>query len=424
MSARWLAAVLGIALLLLACDRSEDENVDVSVAGSPVPTASAAPGATATATPRAPAFLVRPPVVEADSLDPDDLRGFTHPVEGACLPFSEALMPNAPRAYRNGVHEGVDIYPGYACARVELNTPTVAMYDGVVVRADLDYVEISPEQVSEFAARTARQGNTDPETLDIYRGRQVWIDHGSGVVARYAHLASIADGIEAGAEVQQGQPIGGIGESGTPESVLAPGTDIHLHYEVRIGDSFLGDGLAPDIVRGLYERLFSDPSADSASGAPAPVFHVYTVKAGDTVSSVAEQFGLPVFLVVWNNAALETPGTPIEEGQLLRIPGADGIIHRVVAGETLSSIADRYGANVGSIVNFPANGLSDPNLLQVGATILVPGGRPPLPPPAAPTPEPTPQATVTPEPTPAAAPSPQPSADADAVSDEGESGSE
>ena len=132
--------------------------------------------------------------------------------------------------------------------------------------------------------------------------------------------------------MQQGQPIGGIGESGTPESVLAPGTDIHLHYEVRVGDSFLGDGLPPDIVRGLYERLFSDPAADSASGAPPPVFRVYTVKAGDTVSSVAEQFGLPVFLVVWNNAALETPVTPIEEGQLLRIPGADGIIHRVVAG--------------------------------------------------------------------------------------------
>ncbi len=410
MSARWLAAVLAMALLLIACNRSENEDVDVSVDGSPVPSPTATSTGTATATPRDPAMPDRTPTetAEADRLDPDDLRGFTHPVDGACLPFTEALMPNAPRAYRNGVHEGVDIYPGYACARVELNTPAFAMHDGVVVRADLDYVEISPEQVSEFAARTARQGNTDPETLDIYRGRQVWIDHGSGVVARYAHLASIADGIEVGAEVQQGQPIGGIGESGTPESVLAPGTDIHLHYEVRVGDSFLGDGLPPDIVRGLYERLFSDPSADSASGAPPPVFRVYTVKAGDTVSSVAEQFGLPVLLVVWNNAALDTPVTPIEEGQLLRIPGADGIIHRVVAGETLTSIADRYGANVGSIVNFPANGLSDPNLLHVGATILVPGGRPPPPPPAAPTPEPTPQATVTPEPTSDAAPTPQP----------------
>ena len=334
MSARWLAAVLGIALLLLACNRSEDETVDLSVDGSPVPSATAA--ATATATPREPAMLVGPAAVEADALDPDDLRGFTHPVEGACLPFTEALMPNAPRLYRNGVHEGVDIYPGYACAHVELNTPALAMYDGVVVRADLDYVEITREQVSEFAARTARQGHTDPETLDIYRGRQVWIDHGSGVIARYAHLASIADGIEVGVEVQQGQPVGGIGESGTPESVLAPGTDIHLHYEVRIGDSFLGDGLPPDIVRGLYQRLFSGPAADSASGAPPPVFHVYTVKAGDTVSSVAEQFGLPVALVVWNNSGLETPVTRIEEGQLLRIPGADGMIHRVIAGETLT----------------------------------------------------------------------------------------
>ena len=215
MSARLLAALLTVALLALACDRSEDETVEVTVDGSPV--ASPTSTATATATPRAPSTVVPTPSAtpDPDTLDPDDLSGFTPPVPGACLPYADSLMPNAPRLYRNGVHEGVDIYPGYACAYVELNTPALAMYDGVVVRADLGYVEITPEQVTEFAARTARQGYTDPETLDIYRGRQVWIDHGSGVVARYAHLASIADGIEVGVEVTQGQVVGGLGESGS-----------------------------------------------------------------------------------------------------------------------------------------------------------------------------------------------------------------
>lgn len=401
MSARLLAALLTLALFALACDRSEDETVEVTVDGSPVP--SETPTATATAPPRTASMLVRRPEAtpDPDVLDPDNLAGFTHPVAGACLPYADSLMPNWPRAYRNGVHEGVDIYPGYACAHVELNTPALAMYDGVVVRADLDYVDITVEQIRDFAAQTARDGYTAPEILDVYRGRQVWIDHGSGVVARYAHLESIADGIEVGVQVTQGQHVGGLGESGTPESQLAPGTDIHLHYEVRIGDSFLGAGLPPDVVRGLYERLFSNPSVADATGAPPPVFRVYTVEAGDTVQSIAERFEVGPEHVVWNNAGIASADDELEEGLRVRVPGVAGIIHVVTPGETLGAIAARYGANVGSIVSFGANGLSNPNLLRVGATILVPGGRL-----AAPVPTPTlaPTETATPEPTPTATP--------------------
>ena len=412
MRARWLVALIAVALLASACDRSEDETVEVTVDGSPVPTATPAAAAVATATPRATSLLVLAPTAtpEPDVLDPDNLTGFTHPVAGACLPYADSLMPNWPRAYRNGVHEGVDIYPGYACAHVELNTPALAMYDGVVVRADLDYVDITVEQIRDFAAQTARDGFTAPEILDIYRGRQVWIDHGSGVVARYAHLESIADGIEVGVQVTQGQHVGGLGESGTPESQLAPGTDIHLHYEVRIGDSFLGAGLPADVVRGLYELLFSNPAVADADGSPPPVFRVYTVEAGDTVESIAERFEVGPEHVVWNNAAIASADEELEEGLRVRVPGVAGIVHLVAPGETLSAIADRYGANVGSIVSFGANGLSNPNLLHVGATILVPGGR--LAAPAA-TPTPAPTATATPEPTPTATPAAEDAADSE-----------
>ena len=398
MSARWLSAVLAAAVLALACERSDDESVEVSVDGTPVPAPTVVAAATPVASPvptTAPAATPTPP--PWPELDPDDLYGFTQPVDGACLPFAEALMPNAPRRYRHGIHEGVDIYPGFACADVERGTPILAVHDGEVLRADHGYVDITAEQIETLAARTAEQGHTDAEALDIYRGRQVWIDHGSGVVTRYAHLDSIAPNIKVGAWVRQGQAIGGMGESGTPESLLAPGTDIHLHYEVRVGDSFLGAGLEPDIVRGLYERLFSDPSAPSSG--PPPVLLVHTASEGDTARSVAHEYGLAVEYVVWNNEAVTDPGDALEDGQLLRIPGVEGIIHRVGPGETLGMIADRYGANLGAIVNFKSNGLANPDLLQVGQTILVPGGRLEAP---APTPTP-PAATPTPEATPAPA---------------------
>jgi murein DD-endopeptidase MepM/ murein hydrolase activator NlpD len=188
--------------------------------------------------------------------DPTDLRGFLVPIDGACVPDSDLLMPNAPREYRNGVHEGVDFYPGLACATIAYGTPARAMADGVVIRADLDYRDITAEQVATLTAKTAAQGFSDPQTLDIYRGRQVWIDHGNNVVTRYCHLSSIAPGVQVGARVQRGQTVGGIGDSGTPESVVSPRTETHLHAEVRIGDSFLGAGLPPAEVRRLYERLF------------------------------------------------------------------------------------------------------------------------------------------------------------------------
>ena len=55
--------------------------------------------------------------------------------------------------------------------------------------------------------------------------------------------------------------IGGVGESGTPEAIRMPGTQMHLHAEIRIGESFIGAGLPPDEVRVLYERVFG-PAAE------------------------------------------------------------------------------------------------------------------------------------------------------------------
>lgn len=256
------------ALVLAACLGSDDEpDVRVVANGTviaPTPPPANPPGTpTPTPTPTPPPTpepLPFTPTPPPSRLDPEDLRGFLYPVEGGCLPGYDGLMPNAPRAYRNGVHEGVDWYPGSACAVIERATPVYAMYDGVVLRADHRYADITPEQVVELAAKTQAQGYSDPETLDIYRGRQVWVDHGRGVVTRYAHLDGVAPGIFPGRAVARGDLLGFVGESGTPESVTAPGTELHLHAEVRVGESFLGADLPPGEVRLLYERLFGPPA--------------------------------------------------------------------------------------------------------------------------------------------------------------------
>jgi murein DD-endopeptidase MepM/ murein hydrolase activator NlpD len=204
---------------------------------------------------------VIPSVTAEPSATPPDprLRGFSMPIEGACLPTSDKLMPNAPREYRAGIHEGVDFYTGYNCVDVPPGSPVVAAKEGTVTRVDTDFVEMTPDVLNEILARTQGQGYTDAAALDRFRGRQVWVAHGDGIVTRYCHLSGIPSNIHKGSVVGRGEKIGLVGDSGTPEAVTSPGVEIHLHWELRVDDSFLGAGLPPDEVRALYEALFARP---------------------------------------------------------------------------------------------------------------------------------------------------------------------
>jgi len=58
-------------------------------------------------------------------------------------------------------------------------------------------------------------------------GKLVDIDHGHGVLTRYAHMAGFAPGIRPGVAVAAGQLLGQVGRTGHA-------TTAHLHFEVRI----------------------------------------------------------------------------------------------------------------------------------------------------------------------------------------------
>jgi murein DD-endopeptidase MepM/ murein hydrolase activator NlpD len=59
-------------------------------------------------------------------------------------------------------------------------------------------------------------------------GRYLRIDHGGGLATAYAHLDGFAPGLVRGRLVRQGEPIGGVGNSGRA-------TGPHLHYELLVG---------------------------------------------------------------------------------------------------------------------------------------------------------------------------------------------
>jgi murein DD-endopeptidase MepM/ murein hydrolase activator NlpD len=154
-----------------------------------------------------------------------------------------------------GVHQGLDFYwqPG---------TEVVAAGDGIVIRADLEYVPPTAVQLAAWWTDSQERGYTSSEILDRYLGQQVWIQHESGIVTRYAHLRSIAPDIVEGVQVLRGQIIGEVGNSGSPASLESEKADAHLHFEMWLGDAYLGQFLRPIEARQWVERIFPNRGQD------------------------------------------------------------------------------------------------------------------------------------------------------------------
>ena len=104
----------------------------------------------------------------------------------------------------------------------------------------------------------------------------------------------------------------------------------------------------------------------------------YTVEAGDTISGIAERFGLSVNTLLWENRL--SSRSIIRIGQKLTILPTDGITYRIGRNDTVAKIAQRYGVSADNILAY--NKISSTSL-TIGQTIVIPGGRPPAPPAAA-----------------------------------------
>ena len=113
---------------------------------------------------------------------------------------------------------------------------------------------------------------------------------------------------------------------------------------------------------------------------------IYQVQAGDTLSTIAAHFNLSQRTLVWANESLILHEDQLSVGQELVILPLDGAYHTVAEGETLASIAAKYGASLETILTYPGNNIPDPDHLTVGAKLIIPGAL--LPEPPKPTPVP------------------------------------
>ncbi len=127
----------------------------------------------------------------------------------------------------------------------------------------------------------------------------------------------------------------------------------------------------------------------------------YEVVPGDTLLAIAEQYGIGVEYLIWNNPEIGADPDSLIIGESLLVPATNGLVYDVRLGDTITDIAGTYATSPDAIIQFAANGLASPDLITEGMVLLLPGGVPP----------PPPEPVADPEPEPGAKPAQEPVAD-------------
>jgi len=100
----------------------------------------------------------------------------------------------------------------------------------------------------------------------------------------------------------------------------------------------------------------------------------YRVVNGDTVSSIAQKFGITIDTIMWENSLKSVDA--IKVGQILRILPVTGVTYKVKRGETIYSIAKSYQVDAQNIIDYPFNTFSNDETfaLSAGQNLMIPNG--------------------------------------------------
>ncbi len=142
--------------------------------------------------------------------------------------------------------------------------------------------------------------------------------------------------------------------------------------------------------------VVSPPSPTPAVAQTLTTPATHTVVSGETLNSISQAYNVPVSLIAAANGLSDVD--VINSGATLYIPNAAGImppgapvlgVHIVAAGDTLSAIASSFGVTVQNVM--AENGIADASHIEIGQVILIPRGN------VAVQATPVPQATQTPQ---------------------------
>ena len=115
----------------------------------------------------------------------------------------------------------------------------------------------------------------------------------------------------------------------------------------------------------------------TATAVPALPFQLYAVAEGDTASAIASRYGVGLQYLLAANAELRD-GELLTVGQMLIIPASDGVLYHLRYGETLSDVAERFGVSIQDIIGYSGNSIASADQVSEGQLVFVPGGIPPV----------------------------------------------
>lgn len=219
-----------------------------------------------------------------------------------------------------------------------------------------------------------------------------------------------------------GNSAAAAGSSRSGSVTVQPGdtlSDIADRQGVSLNQLMQANGITnPNLVVAGQKLVLPGSRQATATAAPRALPTApYTVKSGETLSEIADRFGTSTERLIQVNR-ISNPNLVVA-GTRLAIPGRPSSSaatrnakeHVVRSGESLSSIASSYGLPVERLVAI--NKIEDPNLVVSGTRLKL-QAPPPVkatPKPAAqakPKPAATPVAKATPATTPVASPAPKP----------------
>lgn len=97
----------------------------------------------------------------------------------------------------------------------------------------------------------------------------------------------------------------------------------------------------------------------------------YVAGAGDTVTSIAQKFGVTTNSIIWSNN-LSSVNSVIALGTKLAIPPVNGIVYTVQSGDTVQSLATKYSVSAASIIAYNDAEISG---IWTGEQLLIPNGQ-------------------------------------------------
>ncbi len=100
----------------------------------------------------------------------------------------------------------------------------------------------------------------------------------------------------------------------------------------------------------------------------------YRVLEGDTVSSIALKFGINIDTIMWENNLKSVDA--IKVNQILKILPVTGVRHTVKRGETIYSLAKSHQVDAQNIIDYPFNVFANDETfaLSAGQELIIPDG--------------------------------------------------